>query len=43
MPDAAAGLPKDAEFDQTARLALAVFPDLAEKSVSHRLPLRLDY
>jgi hypothetical protein len=38
-----AGLPKDNDFDQTARLALAVFLDLAEKSVTRRLPLKLDY
>jgi hypothetical protein len=30
-------------FDHTARFALALFLDLAEKSVAHRLPMMLDW
>lgn len=30
-------------FDHTARFALALFLDLAEKSVAHRLPMKLDW
>jgi hypothetical protein len=30
-------------FDYTARFALALFLDLAEKSVAHRLPMKLDW
>ena len=30
-------------FDHTAQFALALFLDLAEKSVAHRLPMKLDW
>jgi hypothetical protein len=30
-------------FDDSARFGLALFLDLAEKSVTHRLPMKLDY
>lgn len=35
--------PEDDAFDQTARCGLSIFTELAEKSVTHRLPLKVDY
>jgi hypothetical protein len=35
--------PEDDAFDQTARCGLSIFTELAEKSVTYRLPLKLDY
>ena len=32
-----------ASFDHSARFGLAMMLELAEKSVSHRLPMKLDY
>lgn len=37
------GAEADGPFDDSARFGLAVFLELAEKSVSDRLPMRLDY
>ena len=33
----------DGPLDQAARFGLAVFIELAEKSVAHRLPMLFDY
>jgi len=41
QPGQAANAPSP--FDHTARFALALFLDLAEKSVAHRLPMKLDW
>jgi hypothetical protein len=37
------GAPPEAPYEELARFGLAVFLDLTEKSVSDRLPMRLDY
>ena len=37
------GVEPEGEFDDAARFGLAVFLELAEKSVTDRLPMKLDY